>query len=95
VLGRERVERQDVVFGLVKQPRDLRQPRLELADRVGEAPAGLSAIGGGEQLADQGAQGVVLGLCGRGRGGRVGAAADQRHPRIRPERVANLLHTST
>ena len=60
MLGGERVERQDVVFGLVEEPGDLRQTGLELSDRVGQAPARLDRVRGGEQLADQGAQGVVL-----------------------------------
>ncbi len=60
VLGRERVERQDVVFGVGEQRRDLRQTRLELGDRVGQAPARFSGVGGGEDLADNGAEGVVL-----------------------------------
>jgi hypothetical protein len=34
VLGRERVERQDVGLGVVEQRRDLRQPPLELLDSV-------------------------------------------------------------
>lgn len=51
---------QDVVFGVLQQRRDLRQPRLQLDDRVGEASAGLPAVLGGEEPADQGAQRVVL-----------------------------------
>ena len=48
------------VFGLVEQAGDLRQPGLELSDRVREAPACVDAVGGGEELADQGAERVVL-----------------------------------
>jgi hypothetical protein len=60
VLGGERVERQDIVFGVGEQRCDLRQPLLELGDRVDQAPARLVAIGGGEELADDRAQRVVL-----------------------------------
>jgi hypothetical protein len=60
VFGRERVERQDVVFGVLQQPRELRQPDLQLHDGVTEATARFSAVGGREELADQSAEGVVL-----------------------------------
>ena len=43
VLGRERVEGEDVVLGLLEQPGDLRQPRLELADGLPEPLPGLGA----------------------------------------------------
>ena len=60
VLGREGVERQHVGLGLVEQRGDLRQPPLELGDGVAQAPAGLVAVRGGEDLADDRAERVVL-----------------------------------
>jgi len=53
VLGGERVERQDVVFGLLEQCGDLRQPRPELRDGVAQPAAGLVAVG--EDVDDVGA----------------------------------------
>jgi hypothetical protein len=69
VSSRERVEREHVVFGFIEQPRDLRQPRLERRDGVGKSPTRFIAGVGSEDLADQGAERVVLVLCERGRGG--------------------------
>src|SRR3954451_15648885 len=54
------VEREHVVFGVLEHGGDLRQAALELADRLAQPLARLSAIGGGEQRSDQGAQRVML-----------------------------------
>jgi hypothetical protein len=48
VFGREGEEGQHVGLGVLKQRCDLRQPALELADRVAQAPAGLFTLRGGE-----------------------------------------------
>ena len=64
MLGGERVERQDVVFGVLQQRGDLRQPGLQLRDGLAETPACFCGVGSGEQLADDGAQRVVLVLAG-------------------------------
>src|SRR4051812_8709594 len=60
VLGREGVEGEHVGLGLFEQRGDLRQPALELLDGVAQPPAGLIAVGGGEDLADDRAERVVL-----------------------------------
>jgi hypothetical protein len=60
VLGGEGVEGQHVGLGVLEQCRDFRQPALELLDGVTQPPAGLIAVVGGEDRADDRAQGVVL-----------------------------------
>src|SRR3954453_1461588 len=60
VLGREGVEGEHVGLGVLEQRGDLRQPALELLDGVAQPPAGLIAVGGGEDLADDRAERVVL-----------------------------------
>ncbi len=60
--GWERVEGEDVVFGVVEHRGDLRELALKLADGLSEPGAGLGEVWGGEQRPDQGAEGVVLGL---------------------------------
>jgi hypothetical protein len=60
VLGRERVERENVVFGLSEHRGDLRQPPLELADRLAQTLAGLLQRPGGEDRADQRTEQIVL-----------------------------------
>jgi hypothetical protein len=62
--GRERVEGEDVLFGLLEHGGDLGQPALELADGVAEPPARLGAVARGEDRADQRAEYVVLVLAG-------------------------------
>ncbi len=60
--GWERVEGEDVVFGVVEHRGDLGELALKLADGLSEPGAGLGEVWGGEQRPDQGAEGVVLGL---------------------------------
>jgi hypothetical protein len=60
VLGRERVEGQHVGLGVLEQRGDLRQPPLELSDGVTQSAAGLIGVRGGEDLADDRAERVVL-----------------------------------
>ncbi len=69
VLGRERVEGQDVVLGLLEQRGDLRQARLELARSPRRAAAGLGREPAVKIAADQRAEDVVLVACGHDRGG--------------------------
>ena len=64
MLSGKRVEGEHVVLGLFEQRGDLRQPGLELGDGVAESAAGFVAGAGGEDLADDGAQRVVLVLAG-------------------------------
>jgi hypothetical protein len=60
VLGGKRVERQDIVFGVLEQRGDLWQPGVQLGDGVAETPAGFVGVKRREQLADQRAERVVL-----------------------------------
>jgi hypothetical protein len=60
VLSRERKEGQHVGLGILEQRGDLRQPALELLDGVTQPAAGLVAVRGGEDLADDRAERVVL-----------------------------------
>jgi hypothetical protein len=61
---RETRKRENVVFGVLEQRRELRQAGLELRDGVAEAPARFAGVRGAEQLADEGAERVVLVLVG-------------------------------
>src|SRR3954467_14650326 len=60
VLGRERVEGQDVGLGVLEQRSDLRQPAFQLADGVTQTPARLLTVWRGEDLADDRAERVVV-----------------------------------
>ncbi len=51
MLDGKRVKGQQVRFGVFEQPGDLRRGPGELVDDLGEALAGLGAVGGGEDLA--------------------------------------------
>ena len=60
MLGGERVERQDVVLGVLEQRGELWQPGPRMRDGVAEAPTGLAGVGCREELTDHGAERVVL-----------------------------------
>jgi len=85
VLGGKREERQHVVFGLLEQRGDLRQPALELADGVAQAPARFLVVRGGEDRSDDRPQRVVLVLA------RVAAkVAEEVHGAALPRRAEDL-----
>lgn len=61
MLGRERHERQQVFLGGLQQLADLRRDRRQPGENVGQAAAGLGAIGGVEDLAQRGRHQPALG----------------------------------
>jgi hypothetical protein len=60
VVGRERVEGEDFLLGLLEQRRDLAHPALKLGDGGGEPVARLLSGGGVEDRADQRREHAVL-----------------------------------
>jgi hypothetical protein len=64
VVGRESVERQDVVLGALEHAGDLGQRALQRRDCLGELVAGAGEILGVEDRADQRGQQPVLVLAG-------------------------------
>ena len=60
MLGREGVEGEHVLFGLLEHRGDLRQAPFELGDRVAQTLAGLCAIVGGEDRAHDRPERVML-----------------------------------
>jgi hypothetical protein len=60
VAGWERVEGEDVGFGVLEHRRDLAEPPLEMRNRFGQAIAGLREAVGIEDWADQRCQQPVL-----------------------------------
>jgi hypothetical protein len=61
VLGRERHEREQVFLSLLEQLADLRRDRLQAGQNVGQPAAGLSAVGGVEDLPERGGHQATLG----------------------------------
>jgi hypothetical protein len=51
-LGREPVEGQQILLGVLHQPRDLGRVHVQLLDDLAQPNAGLSVGGGGEDAAD-------------------------------------------
>jgi hypothetical protein len=85
VLSGECVEGEHVGLGLFEQRGDLRQPGLELGDGVAKSRAGFVAVAGGEDLANDGAQRVVLVLAGM-----AAKVAEEVHGAALPRRAEHL-----
>jgi hypothetical protein len=85
VLGREGVEGQDVLLGVLEHRRDLRQRSLELRGGLAEALAGVLTGGGAEDRTDQRRQQPVLVLASMPE-----AVAEEVHGAALPRRAEDL-----